>query len=156
MKILRAVLQGVQIIEGMIQLLTDSLVFQLLIVQFVCTSWSRERARAGRWEKCRVVQIGKEEKTETEKSGLQKLVEGSTRVNGVTTVPSKSSMVFSSFATVLSANSARFSACKETRKQGHHPVTAAVFTSSWDELTSFSRSFMILISSSYLSSFSEY
>lgn len=40
-------LQGVHIIEGMIQLLADSLVFQLLSVQFVCRSKGRERAGGG-------------------------------------------------------------------------------------------------------------
>lgn len=36
-------LHGVHIIEGMIQLLADSLVFQLLSVQFVCRSKGRDR-----------------------------------------------------------------------------------------------------------------
>lgn len=50
-------LQGVHIIEGMIQLLTDSLVFQLLSVQFVCRSKGKERADGagseGNAEQCR-------------------------------------------------------------------------------------------------------
>lgn len=43
----RAALQCVHVIEGMIQLLAGSLEFQLLIVQFVCTSLSR----GSRWRK---------------------------------------------------------------------------------------------------------
>lgn len=47
-------LQGVHIIEGMIQLLTDSLVLQLLSVQFICMAVSNgEKAGGG---KCRSVQ----------------------------------------------------------------------------------------------------
>lgn len=58
-------LQSVHVIEGMIQLLAGSLVFQLLIVQFICTSlsrgsrWRKREARADRKE-----EIRREEKRE--------------------------------------------------------------------------------------------
>lgn len=45
-------LQGVHIIESIIQLLADSLEFQLLSVQFVCTSKGRERAGGGKVQNC--------------------------------------------------------------------------------------------------------
>lgn len=45
----RADLQRVHVIEGMIQLLTGRLVFQLLIVQFVCTPLSRGSRWRKRW-----------------------------------------------------------------------------------------------------------
>jgi len=51
-------LQGVHIIEGIIQLLTDSLVFELLSVQLVCSSKGREKA-GGR---CRTMKTKEEEK----------------------------------------------------------------------------------------------
>lgn len=67
-------------------------------------------------------------------------------------------MVFSSFATVLSANSARVSAFGKTIKHINHPDTASYreYSLSRNEHTSLSLSFRTLISSSYLSSFSEY
>lgn len=86
-------------------------------------------------------------------------------------LPSRSSMVFSSFATDLSANSARVSAWKK-RKDGRHgqerglprepPRTQPSFLVSHPQfpatgnLTSFSFSSRSLISSSYLSSLVEY
>lgn len=79
-------------------------------------------------------------------------------------IPSKSSMVFSSLATVLSANSARVSACvthtdlwvstcdASLQRCINHPGLQT--QDSW--LASFSLSVRTLISSSYLSSFCEY
>lgn len=60
-------LQGVHIIEGMIQLLADSLEFQLLSVQFICRSKGRvSRTQEVERKKCagHEGEIGKREKSE--------------------------------------------------------------------------------------------
>ena len=87
---------------------------------------------------------------------------------GVTRVlensPSRSSMVFSSLATVLSANSARVSAWSTEKDLRHgrsfqkplYSFMCDVWREPPREQTSFSLSVRTLISSSYLSSFREY
>lgn len=146
----------------MIELLADSLVSELLIVQLICTLASREREKERERDKkgvktgmCR--SGGKKRGDRLKIEGRKDWFEGNATLKEVTTtVPSRSSMVFSSFATVLSANSARFSACGETTGAVNARPRQLRSAPGRRELTSFSLSFMTLISSSYLSSFSEY
>lgn len=103
-------LQGVHVIEGVIQLLADRLVPQFLSVQLVCRSkvrWRREEAE------CKEKPGGDGEKSDRRRNkGEERL-----RSPAMPFIPSKSSMVFSSFATVRSANSARVSAFKQKTPQ---------------------------------------
>lgn len=143
----------------MIQLLTGSLVFQLLTVQFVCTSVSRgsrwkeevdRREESGRRKReiKRIWKIRKDEK------GPNKVDEE--KVYEKPDVPSRSSMVFSSLATDLSENSARVSAferLKTVRKtvqviRNSSISLAQSLQIKSAQFTSFSLSLRLLISSS--------
>lgn len=174
-------LQGVHIIEGMIQLLADSLEFQLLSVQLICRPQGREKRRWRRFRgKCRIVADDRRKwgeggkKREKSRKAIKKSAKEMNKgwakkhcsslqdwkVELKQSVPSKSSMDFSSLAAVLSANSARVSAFQNEKEHVDHPGYSLAsrwgYSLSGHELTSLSLSFRTFISSSYLSSFSEY
>lgn len=65
-------LQGVHISEGMIQLLADSLEFQLLSVQFVCRSKGGQQRESRIRGECRGVEGNHEEKERNQRGQIGK------------------------------------------------------------------------------------